>query len=131
MSGMRKLQGPAALRERIAFDRPTQAPDGYGGTEAGWSTSPDSYECWAEFIYSRGSEAVEAARLAGRPIYKVRIRSNPAAREITTDWRMRDVRRATYDTKGNAVTGVYNVREVDCITDRHWVYVLVECGVAA
>ncbi|ETX26565.1 head-tail adaptor protein [Roseivivax isoporae] len=108
------------LIERVAFDRPTETQDGYGGTETGWSEAPASYETRAQFIYQRGSEAVEAARLTGRSIYKVRIRSSVAAREITAAWRMRDLRRGT----------IYNIREIDTITDRQWVYVTVESGVA-
>lgn len=124
----RSKLGP--MRERVAFDRPINVPDGYGGTETGWSSSPESLERPAEFIYSRGSEAVEAARLAGSSIYKIRIRSSAAAREITADWRMRDLRRETFDEEGNPRAGVYNIREVDSITDRQWIFIVVESGVA-
>lgn len=110
----------AHLRERVAFDRPTRTPDGYGGQVGGWSVAPESHECRAELIYSRGSETVEAARLAGRSVYKVRIRQCAAAREITSNWRMRDLRRGVR----------YNVREVDAVTDRAWVFLVVESGVA-
>ena len=109
------------LIERVAFDRPTETPDGFGGSETDWTSLPDSYETRGQFIYQRGSEAIEAARLAGRSIYKVRIRSSAGARGITAAWRMRDLRRGT----------IYNIREIDTITDRQWVYLTVESGVAA
>lgn len=108
------------LRERVAFDRPTLSPDGYGGRVSGWSEAPASHECRAELIYLRGGEAVEAARLAGRSVYKVRVRQCAQAREISADWRMRDLRRGAE----------YNVREVDAITDRAWIFLVVESGVA-
>lgn len=104
------------LAERVAFDAPVQSDDGSGGIEVGWS---EVYACRAEFIYSRGSEAVDQARLQGRAFYKVRIRSGAAAKGITTDHRMRDVRRSV----------TYNIREVDAISDRAWVYIVAESGV--
>jgi hypothetical protein len=85
--------------------------------EIGWS---EVYACRGEFIYSRGSEAVDAARLQGRSIYKIRIRSSADARAITSAHRMRDVRRSVE----------YQVREVDPITDRAWVYIVAESGAA-
>ncbi|GAA6190888.1 head-tail adaptor protein [Phaeobacter sp. NW0010-22] len=105
------------LRDHVAFDRPAQNPDGSGGAVDGWA---EQYTCKAEFIYSRGSETVDAARLQGRSIYKVKIRQSPSARSITSDFRMRDLNR---DTE-------YNLREVDAITDKDWVYIVAESGVA-
>ncbi|MGB1215950.1 MAG: phage head completion protein [Pikeienuella sp.] len=103
--------------ESVAFDGPTENPDGYGGIEIGWA---EIHACRAEFIYSRGSEAVEAARLQGRSIYKVKIPQCSSARLITPDCRMRDVRRGTE----------YQVRGVDAITDRRAIYLEIESGVA-
>ncbi|MGR3376054.1 phage head completion protein [Salipiger abyssi] len=114
------MSGAGALCEWVAFDFPIRSPDGTGGTETGWSTSPDSIERRASFIYARGSEVVDAARLNGRAIYKIKLRSDRRTREISPSWRMRDLRRGTE----------YNLREVDAITDRQWVYVVVESGVA-
>lgn len=105
------------LRESVAFDSPTSAPDGYGGTEDGWS---EEHACRAEFIHQRGNEAVDAARLTGSQIYKVKIRSNAESRAILAGWRMRDVRRSV----------VYNIRSVDSVTDRQWVWLQAESGVA-
>lgn len=105
------------LTERFAFDSPTTDPDGSGGNEIGWA---EQFSRAAQVIYSRGNESVEAARLAGRSIYKVKLRSDSGTRTITTDWRARDVRRNVF----------YNIREADAITDRAWVYLVVEAGVA-
>jgi head-tail adaptor len=106
-----------SLRESVAFDSITATPDGYGGEDRTWE---EQHGCRAEFIYQRGSEAVDAARLQGKAVFKVKIRSCAAAREISTDDRMRDVRRGAD----------YNIREVDAITDPRWVYIVVEAGVA-
>lgn len=105
------------MRENVAFDAPVLSPDGSGGHEREWVKR---YSCRAKFIYSRGSEAVSAARLEGRAIYKIKIRQCDASRVIKTDWRMRDTRRSE----------TYNIREVDAITDPKWVYLTVESGVA-
>jgi len=105
------------LYEKVAFDKPVQQSDGYGNTTNGWAPE---FSCRAQFIYARGGESVEAARLQGRSIFKVRIRQCAAARGIQQSWRMVDARRGT----------VYNIREIDQISDRQWVYLLVESGVA-
>jgi head-tail adaptor len=105
------------LKERFVFDSPTTAPDGFGGQEVGWT---EEFTRAAEVIYQRGSEAIEAARLTGRSIYKIKLRGDSGTRTITTDWRARDARRGTQ----------YNIREVDAVTDRAWVYLVVESGTA-
>lgn len=108
---------PGKLTEGFAFDAPSDNPDGHGGIETGWD---EQFTRRCEVIYQRGSEAVEAARLSGKSIYKLRLRSDTKTRTITTDWRARDARRGTE----------YNIREADAITDRAWVYLVIESGVA-
>lgn len=115
--------GAGDLREKVAFDEPVDVDDGYGGKARSWA---QRYSCRAQFIYSRGNEAVEAARLEGRSIYKVRIRSCTASRAIKADWRMRDLRRLVLGDDDEPVSGIYNVREADAITDPQWVYIVVE-----
>lgn len=108
------------MRERVSFDYPVETPDGSGGTETGWSALPDSIERPAEFIYSGGGESVEASRLTGSFAFKVRIRNGAQSKTITSAWRMRDLKRGE----------IYNVREVDAVTNRAWVYLVVEGGAA-
>lgn len=103
------------LREAVAFDRPTQNSGPGGITEDGWV---EEYDCRAAFKYQRGSETVEAARLQGRAIYRVKIRQSVQARAITTDWRMRDLRREL----------TFDLVEVDAITDRRWIYIVAEAS---
>lgn len=102
-----------ALTERVAFDAPAGTADGFGGAARAWV---QRHACWAQWIYGRGDEGVQAAREAGRKAYKIRVRSSAAARAITEAWRMRDVRRGT----------VWSVIEVDAVTDRAWVHVTIE-----
>lgn len=101
------------LTERVAFDAPSGTTDAFGGDTVAWTAgNPVS----AQWIYGKGDEGVQAARQAGRKAYKIKVRSSAAMRAVTTDYRMRDVRRGTS----------WNVIEVDAITDRAWVYIVVE-----
>ena len=124
--------GISGLRHAVAFDRPDQgSSDGIGGYDRVWT---EIRSCRAEIIYMRGSEAVEAARLQGRSVFKVKIRKLGTARDITPDFRMRTVHEGLPGGEGasDPAPGTrYNVREVDAISDRRWVYLVVESGVAA
>lgn len=104
---------PVALTERVAFDAPTGGTDAFGGETEAWT---EQHVCAAQWIYQKGSETVEAARLAGRQMFKLKVRSSTATRAVTTDYRLRDVRRGT----------TWNIRECDAITDRQWVFLVVE-----
>ena len=107
------------LRERVAFDAPTSASDGYGGTVDGWT---ETFACWANFRYLRGGERVMADRLAGVQPIIATIRQGTAAEAITAGHRMRDVRTGT----------VYNVRtNVPMQDDRGFRELLCESGVAS
>lgn len=105
------------LDQSVAFDAAQTVADGYGGEDRTWA---QVYACPAEFRYQRGTEAMQAGGLTGAASFKVRIRSSNAARLVKADDRMRDVRRGV----------AYNIREVDAITDRAWVWLVVENGVA-
>lgn len=122
-------KSPTFLNEAVAFDEPLQSSGAGGVTLTEWT---ERRACRGEFIYSRGSEVVEAARLEGRPIYKVRIRQCIGSRLIDTTWRMRDTRRGLpVGEVADALPGTrYSIREVDAITDRGWIYILVEGGKA-
>lgn len=114
-----------ALYESVAFDEPTGTTDAFGGKTEAWT---ERHACRAQWVYSLGDEAVQAAREAGRKAYKVRIRSCTAARAITEGYRMRDVRRGLPSgVTGDTLPGNrWDVREVDAIADRAWVYLTVE-----
>jgi head-tail adaptor len=104
------------LDRRVGFDAPTSASDGYGATVEGWT---ETHVCWAHFRYLRGGETVVAARLAGRQVVVATVRMCAAVREITTGYRMRDVRDGTR----------FNVRSVVPSDDLAWLEVTAESGV--
>lgn len=112
------MKRPIILPDAVAFDEPADSVGSGGKVTTTWG---QRHACRAQFIYARGSEAVEAARRDGRSVYKVKIRTCTAARQIKQSWRMRDTRRGVS----------YNVIEVDAITDREWIYLVVESGKAA
>lgn len=106
------------LSHRVSFASRSTVDDGYGNTEGGFE---ERFEVWAAFRPRGGSEAVVAARLEGRNILGVYLRSSTQTRQISSDWRMTDTR-----------TGeVYAVTIVDAVTDRHWVYLEAQTGIAA
>jgi len=127
---MSKGSRAGRLRVFVAFDVPAENPDGSGGVEIGWT---EIRACRAEFIYSRGSETVEAARLQGRSVYKVKIRSMGTAGDIDQSCRLRTVKRGLPDgiDETDPLPGRrYSVREVDKISTPGWIYLVVESGVA-
>lgn len=106
------------LQNRVAFDERETIEDGYGNEQSSFA---ERFKSWAAFRSRGGSEAVVADRLEGRNLMGVYLRSTPQTRAIKADWRMRDVR-----------TGdVYAIRIVDAVSDRYWVYVEAQTGVAA
>ncbi len=114
---MRRKQKIGNRRHSVAFDAETKTPDGYCGLGTGWS---EVHADRAEFIYQKGAEAIEAGRLTGTVMLKVRIDSCGAARALTVKHKMRDVRTGTE----------YNIRQVDVVTDQDSVWLVVESGVA-
>lgn len=109
------------LHHCVAFDAPTQTPDGSGGTDDGWTTAEaGSHICWASFRFLRGGETVMAARLSGKQPVVVGIRRSTDADAITPAWRMRDLRTGA----------VYNVRAAVPTDDRAMIELLCEAGVA-
>ncbi|WP_313760172.1 head-tail adaptor protein [Rhizobium sp.] len=105
------------LQHRVAFDERTVINDGLGNTEGAFV---ERFKSWAAFRPRGGSEAVVAARMEGRNLLGVYVRSSAQTKRITSDWRMRDTR------TGEA----YAIRIVDAVSDRYWVYLEAQTGVA-
>lgn len=106
-----------ALNERVTFSRFVSTEDEYGGQVGEWQ---DQFTAAASITWSRGGEAVLAARLQARQPAVLRIRTSEAARAITPDWRVR-----------NARTGeAYNIRERprEARDSRGYLEMLVEAG---
>lgn len=117
---MAPINAPTAqeLSHRVFFDERGDVEDEYGNTQSGFV---ERFEVWAALRPRGGSEAVVAARLEGRNVLGVYLRSTSQTRQIEADWRMRDKR-----------TGEeYAVKIVDAVTDRSWVYLEVQTGIAA
>lgn len=111
------MLGAGDLRHRVMFGKRAAVDDGYGNPIGGFAAE---FSCRAAFRHRGGSEAVMAARLEGRQILGVYVRSTENTRRITSDWRMQDERGTEYA-----------IDVVDSITDRRWVYLTVESGSAA
>ena len=106
------------LDHRIAFDAQTETDDGYGNVQGGFA---ERFRRWAAFRHRGGSESVIAARLEGRNILGIYVRADTLTRAITSDWRVRDI----------ASGEVYAINIVDAVTDRQWVFIQAQSGVAA
>jgi len=83
-----------------------------------WKTQ---FSVRAAYRHLRGGESVIAARLEGHHTQVITVRASSQTRQITTDWRLVDARDGT----------VFNVRDVTAETDRQWISLLCERGVAA
>ncbi|MFQ6553399.1 head-tail adaptor protein [Aestuariibius insulae] len=105
------------LTTQVAFDAEVLVPDGYGGQDRSWN---EAFRARAQIRYQSGREAVEAGGLTGTASFKVRIRRQDAVDALTTDYRMRDLNEDL----------VFNIREIDRVTDRKFVWLVVENGVA-
>lgn len=115
---MAKRPGAGDLaRHRLAFDQRVEGDDGYGNHVGDWQ---EQFRRSAAMRSRGGSEAVIAARLEGRNLMGIYVRSDPQTRGITTDWRARDVRVGTE----------FAVVHVDAVTDPQWVYLDLVDGVA-
>lgn len=111
--------GAGDLYHTVAFEQRTITTDGYGNTET--SDFEERFRCRAGLSALRGGEAVMGSRLEGRQPVIVRVRRSRDTTRIAADWRARDV----------FSDQVYAVRAVSETTDRKWIEVVAESGVAA
>lgn len=96
------------LTEALAFDAPSDVPDGYGGVETTWA---EQFATRGRFIHGKGTEKFDAGKMEGHHPVTVEIRSNANSRAVTTDYRMRDTR--------NSKT--FNVVSAHVQPDRRWI----------
>ena len=106
-----------SLQQSIAFDEPTEASNGQGGTVQGWG---ERYRCRAHYRFLRGGETVQAARLEGRQPVVITVRSSSETRQVRTEWRIRDTRTGTE----------FNIRSIVPTEDRRFLEITAESGVA-
>lgn len=105
------------LIESVAFDAPTTGANINGRVEDGWT---EQFTTRAKFLYLRGSEVVQAARLEGKQPVVMTVRADAISVLTDTDWRIRDLERG--DT--------YNIRSVVPTDDRLFLEITAERGVA-
>ena len=111
--------GAGQLIHRVALDmRPETSDDGLGNYEGEWA---EQFQCRAAFIHLRGGETVMAGRLSGRHTQIIRVRVSSNTRQITTDWRLRDVRRRID----------FNIRDIELEENRQFFSLTCESGVVA
>ncbi len=101
----------------FAFDKRSERPDGLGNTRAEWV---EQFIVSAGLHDLRGGETVMAARLEGKQPAIVTIRRSAQTKQITTDWRARDVRSGD----------IYNIRTKTLTKNRAYFEMLCEKGVA-
>lgn len=101
----------------VTFEEKTGSSDGYGGTTSSWS---EQFTCRAAFVYLRGGEAIQAARLEGKEPRIIRTRKTTNSDLVNTDWRVKDARSGEY----------FNIRNIQPSLDRQYVDFLCEKGVA-
>lgn len=77
----------ASKRALLSFQRRAVTSDDDGGTQGDWA---EEFKAHAELIPRFGGETVMAARLSDRQPTTIKVRSTPAAREVTTAWRIVD-----------------------------------------
>ena len=116
MATPKNAAGP--LIEKVAFDQLAEVSDGAGNYTDGFV---EQFQTQAGYIYLRGNEQVLAARLEGVQPAMVRVRACIDTARITTDWRMRDIRR----------NAAYAVRAITESPNRGYFDLLVQKGVAA
>ena len=102
------------MKDKLAFDERSTATDAFGGQS---ETYTEQFAQACELIHMSGSESVDSARLAGREVYKARLRSSEQLRAVTSaGWQARDTRRGK----------TYNITSIDAVTDRAHVWIVIE-----
>lgn len=111
------MNAGSLARRKIRIEAPTVVPDGRGGQVR---TFVPRVTLHAEFRYERGREAAVPGGRSGTAVFRVKLRRFAETLEISTAEIIRDT----------ASGEVFNIREIDDMTDRQWVFLRVEGGVA-
>lgn len=110
--------GAGDLYYRVHCQRRVQIDDGAGNTVGAFATH---FTVYAAYDHLRGGEAVIASRLENKHPVIITVRASSQTRQINSDWRLIDARDGT----------AWAVRDVTHETDRKWISLLCERGVAA
>ncbi|GEC15158.1 head-tail adaptor protein [Nitrobacter winogradskyi] len=114
---MGKISAPN-LYYKVHCQKRVEIDDGAGSTVGDFATQ---FSVRAGFAHLRGGEAVIASRLENKHPVIITVRASSQTRQINSDWRLVDARDGT----------AWAVRDVTPETDRQWVSLLCERGVAA
>lgn len=106
------------LYYKVNCQKRVEQDDGLGNTVSGFATQ---FTVRATYKHLRGGESVMASRLENKHPIIITVRASSQTREITSDWRLIDARDGT----------VWAVRDVTAETDRQFISLLCERGVAA
>ncbi|HWM82949.1 MAG TPA: head-tail adaptor protein [Pseudolabrys sp.] len=106
------------LRYKIHCQKRVQIDDGAGNTVGDFATQ---FTVRAAYRHLRGGETVIASRLENRHPIIITVRASSQTRQLNSDWRLVDAHDGT----------AWAVRDVTCETDRQWISLLCERGVAA
>ena len=118
---MAKQIGAGDLYYRVDCQKKVEAKDELGNPVPGGGGWVTQFTVRAAYRHLRGGEDIMAGRLQGRHTQIITVRSSSDTRQITSDWRLIDARDGS----------VFNVRDVTAETDRMWVSLLCERGVAS
>lgn len=114
---MAKVSAPS-LYYMVNCQKRVEVDDGAGNTVGDFATQ---FSIRAAFAHLRGGEAVIASRLENKHPVIITVRASSQTRQINSDWRLVDARDGT----------AWAVRDVTHETDRKWISLLCERGVAA
>ncbi|BCH65860.1 hypothetical protein RvVAT039_30760 [Agrobacterium vitis] len=116
---MARKRSTGDMKRLIVFEQREEIDRGDGVTVASWV---ERYRCRAGFVHLRGGETVMADRLQGEHSQVIFVRDCIEAREVETDWRIRDL-----DTQLT-----FNVRDITqgewTDDDRRWIDFLCQSG---
>jgi head-tail adaptor len=118
---MAKKLGAGDLYYRVDCQKKQAATDEFSNPVPGGGTWETQFSVRAAYRHLRGGESVMAGRLQGKHSQVITVRASSQTRLITAAWRLIDARDGT----------VFAVRDVTLETDRQWISLLCERGVAA
>lgn len=106
------------LYYKVHCQKRIEQDDGYGNTVSNFATV---FTTRCAYRHLRGGETVVASRLENKHPVIITVRSSSQTRQINADWRLVDARDGA----------AWAVRDVTHETDRQWIALLCERGVAA
>lgn len=112
--------GAGDLRYKVHCQKETDGADELGNSVAGAGGWQTQFSVRAAYRHLRGGESVMAGRLQGQHTQIITVRASSQTKQITSDWHLIDAR------SGEA----FAVKDVTHETDRRWISLLCERGVA-